>query len=908
MGRATGFKLFRFLSAFAVPLSPAPLRRSRRARPPSQVHEARALLSGLAVRAAPSAGGEWAAIVSHASGADTLGGDAVQSICDAAWSPAFAAAEAASGEVAAASPGGDVKLAESVQLLGLCWIGMCRGAGGFARGESPPPPLVPLPRLRERFSQLLSPLCAALRRCLAQLAVSTPPPTQKSLGAATGGSAGTAAAATLAAGEDVTEGRVDAIWQSLHNMLTLLLQSLDAFSCLHPSHRGPLLSPPAAAPPSEMPTADAAGEETELSCGDWRAAAVAAQRVVYEVAMRALPRWARTGSTQGGAKGSRRSLHYAICALCKLWLAGGTVAACAARSHSRDLLPYTDGLCTGTGTSGVAEALVLLQRCWGLLGREAVAARSLEVAPAPGAAARGKGSKRFRQEPRHEAPLAQQISSVTLAWLRWPEAMLACPQLPEETWRVARPTKPSAPVVCAIDERIGGLIAEAAAGMGVISASVAEPEPAAEESSWQPLEGSAREEADAIASALSDAFRLANSEAVEFEDRPVPGAAGWSIRWKARKAGASKGDSYLTTPQGRRYDSIRAAKRFLGLEAPRGDEGASGRAAKLAPKAAAPAAAKKTAKASRPNAPNVATRSSLAPSQVEYQLVDVPLRVAATALGGDGSGAGRGGGGADREAGMQSVGVGVRQLLDSCIELLFGGIIDGGGGGAKQHPPIKVVDFASCPPREAELLLQYFLMQCPPGTLGGGIVGGGGVRSQKERQRRRRLRDHLRRFLPPELASGEGEGRWEALALRALAPALASGADDGGALQGVLALLPAPLAPPSTSTSGSAGQTEVWLLGSHLCAALASLEASVGESEHLEEVCNRSLQRVERGAIAGATCAAAERWVRFTHPTTVTASMITHDTSSQCHSCRRPPPHPLHPRHPPPLPPPPHLN
>ena len=43
-------------------------------------------------------------------------------------------------------------------------------------------------------------------------------------------------------------------------MLTLLLQSLDAFSCLHPSHRGPLLSPPAAAPPSEMPTADAAGE------------------------------------------------------------------------------------------------------------------------------------------------------------------------------------------------------------------------------------------------------------------------------------------------------------------------------------------------------------------------------------------------------------------------------------------------------------------------------------------------------------------------------------------------------------------------------------------------------------------------------------------------------------------------
>ena len=116
-------------------------------------------------------------------------------------------------------------------------------------------------------------------------------------------------------------------------------------------------------------------------------------------------------------------------------------------------------------------------------------------------------------------------------------------------------------------ELIGLRIAKAAAGLGHPDTEEG-PEDGAE---WEPLEGEAKQAAETVAAALAEVFKRSNTDGVEFEEKPVGGADGWLIRWRLRRAGG-KGDTSLTAPNGTKVPSVRAAKRYLGLEAPLADK------------------------------------------------------------------------------------------------------------------------------------------------------------------------------------------------------------------------------------------------------------------------------------------------------------------------------------------------
>jgi hypothetical protein len=572
----------------------------------------------------------------------------------------------------------------------------------------------------------------------------------------------------------------------------------------------------------------ASGGRAEGACFDggegmddaWVPAARSVQRTLITLAVPALPRAARAGDWDG-VKGSRRALHLCLTTLCKLWL-------CCVRDPEH--LP---------------EAVALLQRCWGLLNRDQVRATPLPVVVSTAVStARGKPGKRQKQE----SVFAQLCASLALAWLRWPERTLDQPQMPHEIWRAPLPPATglggrAAPSVSCLD-RIGFRIAEAAAGMGYIPDSRAEAEAAGGNAGGANcLQGEERERAEAMAAALGEAFRKSHADGVEVEDQAVPGAPGWSIRWRPRRGASGKGDASFTAPDGTKLWSVRAARRALRLEPP------------LGATASARAATGPTQGLGRGMRNQAARDAGAASMTLELHIVDVPARMGSTL--------------------DEPLGAAIRGLADACVEHLFGREATGddaataAGAPAQSKQPQRdhkgCLSLQTASPVEAELLLQHQLLQCPAGALDGEAVGSGVCKAQPERNRRKRLRDQLRRFLPVELAPGKGEGSWGSIALDSgaglpgssagpaasthpMAGVASAGSSSAGAtgsqhpLASVLPLMPPPLRPSEaaaahgTAASAAAALTGGWVLGAHLCAALASLEAAVGEAEYIAEV------------------------------------------------------------------------
>lgn len=795
-----------------------------------QLHETRGTLGDLVLHSAECSAGEWMASVTHAGGEQ----EGVRGACEAAWEGIIGLAEAAVRKVELGEPG-EQGLVESLRLLTTCWIGLCQdGAeqrtcqapdgvaqsrGGAVVGHE----AASLPVLRARFGRVLGCLDRMLLGWMRLLALSAEGcriHTEPEAAAAKASASSLADGATADNAAVDKAAAADGVWQVVQEVLISLLQAIDSFHRLDASHCGALH----AAPARDPETADAVASDgwAEGACVE---PARAIQRTLLTLAVRALPRAARVCDWDG-VKGSRRALHLSLCALCKAWLS------CVRKPGM------------------LAEGVALLQRCWDFLLREQVRATPLPVFPPAGATSRGKVGKRQR----HESPFAQLCASQALAWLRWPEHALHRPQLPQQVWRPpAVPATDLGSTVISPDschDRIGFRIAEAAAGMGYVAESSAEDAGGDKEGGAGSLEGEERDRAEGVAAALGEAMRKSNAEAVEVMDRPVPAAEGWSLRWRPRRNGGGKGDSCLIAPDGTKAWSIRAARRFLRLEPPMGA---------IASERAVAGPTRAPGRSMRSQATRDAGASS---TTLELHIVDVPARVG-SAL-------------------DEPMGTAIRGLLDTCIEHLFGKEVIGddvaaaaGAPAPAKQPPREhkgCVALQSATPPESELLLQYQLMQCPAGVLNGCAdeSGAGVIRAQPERNRRKRLRDQLRRFLPVELAPGKGEGDWVAISVESgFAGSSAGPSGSPYPLAAVLPLLPPPLRPrdaaaaPTAAGPAEAVLSGAWMLGAHLCAALASLEDAVGESDYVAEVVDKALQRPDRGAVPGATCDAADCYAKF---------------------------------------------
>lgn len=362
------------------------------------------------------------------------------------------------------------------------------------------------------------------------------------------------------------------------------------------------------------------------------------------------------------------------------------------------------------------------------------------------------------------------------------------------------------------------------------------------------LEGEALAEAEALAETLSDAFRKAQQDAVELEDVAIPGTDRWLLRWRPRRGGGGKGDACLTAPDGTKVWSMRAVRRFLRIE--------PAVASSAYERSNHNSAGQRTSDRSmRRRVPRAATTTS---AKVQPCVVDVPARQGSSL--------------------DENIGSAARDLLDACIDHLFGkewlrteasaGTLTCNKPPGMDHKGCISLDDAS--PSETELLMQYLMLQCPEGAIEGRLLGDGIIKSQLERGRRRRLRNLIRRLLPEELAPDEGKGRWSALLLDDSWSTLSTASSHNAhPLAGISALLPPPLSSSDDALATSAAANNPtngsWVLGAHLCSVLASLEASLGESDFVAEVVEKALQRPDHGTIPGAACKAATRWMKFIH-------------------------------------------
>lgn len=92
----------------------------------------------------------------------------------------------------------------------------------------------------------------------------------------------------------------------------------------------------------------------------------------------------------------------------------------------------------------------------------------------------------------------------------------------------------------------------------------------AAESDTQPRSAEELTAREAIYSALEVAVKRARREAIA-GDEPVGGTGGWVVRWKPRRARSMggdafrAGDAYLLCPEGLCFDSLKKARRSLGL-------------------------------------------------------------------------------------------------------------------------------------------------------------------------------------------------------------------------------------------------------------------------------------------------------------------------------------------------------
>merc|ERR1712046_133641 len=167
----------------------------------------------------------------------------------------------------------------------------------------------------------------------------------------------------------------------------------------------------------------------------WRPAASALLGTLCRASVLAFSR----GKQADDADGHRRVLHYALSALCKLWLLSPLLSAGVADDSSaaggegrflpEGLLLLQRAVASVLHPDCVASPVLLLGADAPLLGADSRGERVAVHKERGGSRAKG-GSKRLQ----YEAPLAHMCASQALGWLQAPDSWLALMQISEESW------------------------------------------------------------------------------------------------------------------------------------------------------------------------------------------------------------------------------------------------------------------------------------------------------------------------------------------------------------------------------------------------------------------------------------------------------------------------------------------